>query len=676
MGRSMLDFVVVLGFPDLKPFLILGLAFGGVYALSGVGLVVLYRATGVLNLAYGAIGALGALVSWSLINSISSFDFPDALAYLIAVGLGGVASLLYGLLIGPPLAQRAPLVKMIGTLGFALILLGIMTWKWNPIYARTQKLPTANWSYQIGDVRVNWTQIIAVAFGIAMTAGIAIFLKKTKLGTAMRSLANDREITATLGVPVRRVEATAWLASGLICGAAGLLLADLVRLDSTTLTFLIISSLAAALIGQLRSLWITMGAAFMIGVLESCGTAFIGWSPYKSMTPFILAIAALLWLGRRRVLVMTSFVGTGPKVSVSESRWARWKQGKGAWGYERGTLVRVGVAIGVLAFMLLVFPLIVGTRWELTFTTVSIYAVVALGASFLYGRVGLISLGQVAVFSLGAWVGLRLLWAYQGLPFEIVIVLTGLITMVIGVLLGAPALRLSGLYLALITLMAAAAIGVVFRAWNFPNGGGGFKGVKGDITSAATAVRRPDIASGDLAYYRYVLIVCAIMFGLVLLHLMAKPGRAWAAIRQSEPSALAGGVNIVRYKLWAWALASFITGVAGCLLASAGGGIVNSGNFNTIDSVTLIAVVLMGGVYSVWGAVLAGVFLRFLPELLKDWGASGSLLVILFGIGVIQVILTAPGGVVDQFPKDMAKLGRFFARQAQRFKRPSPGPAA
>ena len=225
---------------------------------------------------------------------------------------------------------------MIGTLGFALILLGIMTWKWNPIYARTQKLPTANWSYQIGDVRVNWTQIIAVAFGIAMTAGIAIFLKKTKLGTAMRSLANDREITATLGVPVRRVEATAWLVSGLICGAAGLLLADLVRLDSTTLTFLIISSLAAALIGQLRSLWITMGAAFMIGVLESCGTAFIDWSPYKSMTPFILAIAALLWLGRRRVLVMTSFVGTGPKVSVSESRWARWKQGKAVRGLPAG----------------------------------------------------------------------------------------------------------------------------------------------------------------------------------------------------------------------------------------------------------------------------------------------------------------------------------------------------
>ncbi len=90
MGTSMLDPGIALAFPDLRPFIVLGLAFGGVYAVSGVGLVVLYRATGVLNLAYGAIGAMGALVSWSLINSISSFDFPDALAYMIALAFGGL----------------------------------------------------------------------------------------------------------------------------------------------------------------------------------------------------------------------------------------------------------------------------------------------------------------------------------------------------------------------------------------------------------------------------------------------------------------------------------------------------------------------------------------------------------------------------------------------------------
>jgi branched-chain amino acid transport system permease protein len=297
------DLGVVLAVADLKPFIVLGLALGGVYALSGVGLVVLYRATGVLNLAYGAVGALGALIAWSLINDVSWF--PDAAAYLVAVAFGGLATLVYGVLLGPPLAQRDALVKMIGTLGYALILLGIMAWVWNPIFARTLKLPTSAWSYGISDVRVNWTQIMALLFGIVITAGTAAFLRGTKLGTAMRSLANDREITATLGVPVRRVEAAAWFGSGLMCGAAGVLLADMVKLDGVTLTFLVISSLAAALIGRLQSIWVTLLAALVIGVVEACGTAFSDWSRYRTMTPFLLAIVALLWFGRHREITIS-----------------------------------------------------------------------------------------------------------------------------------------------------------------------------------------------------------------------------------------------------------------------------------------------------------------------------------------------------------------------------------
>ena len=137
---------------------------------------------------------------------------------------------------------------------------------------------------------------------------MTLFLRLTQLGTAMRALANDREITATLGVPVRRVEAAAWFGSGLACGAAGLLLPDLLTsLDYAALTFLVISSLAAALIGRLQSLWVTLAAALVIGVVESCLQAFSLWpnesqplAQYRAMTPFVLAIVALLILGRRR----------------------------------------------------------------------------------------------------------------------------------------------------------------------------------------------------------------------------------------------------------------------------------------------------------------------------------------------------------------------------------------
>ncbi len=286
--------------PDLRPYLVLGLALGGVFAVSGVGMVVLYRATGVLNLAYGAIGALGSLIAWSMINV---FLLPDWLSYLVAVGFGGIASLLYGLLVGPPLARRDPLVKAVGTLGFLLILLGVMDWVWTD-KAHALILPTTQWGFQLGEVTVNVTQILAVGLAVVITAVTEVFLRRTGLGTAMRALANDREVTATLGVPVRRVEAAAWLGSGLIAGATGLLLSTLVGLDAVTLTFLVIAALSAALVARLQSLLVTLVAGFVIGVLQSLVTPFSLVSSYRSITPFVAAILALLWFARRRPMVL------------------------------------------------------------------------------------------------------------------------------------------------------------------------------------------------------------------------------------------------------------------------------------------------------------------------------------------------------------------------------------
>src|SRR6185369_14351807 len=157
-------------------------------------------------------------------------------------------------------------------------------------------------------------------------------------------------------------------------------------------------------------------------------------------------------------------------------------------------------------------------------------------------------------------------------------------------------------------------------------------------------------------YFRYTVIVAALMFALVFWHLRARPGRAWAAIRQSEPAALAAGVNITTYKLWSWALASFVTGVAGGLLAGSVGKLYTY-QFPTRDSIILLAVVLMGGIYNLWGAVVAGALMKLLPALLDNWGLPPDLLIILFGAGVLQVLLTAPGGLAAQVPKDLARLG-------------------
>jgi branched-chain amino acid transport system permease protein len=166
--------------------------------------------------------------------------------------------------------------------------------------ARSLILPTSNNGFEVSQVFVNYTELIGVGLGIFITASTALFLRFTNLGTAMRALANDREITATLGVPVRRVEAAAWLGCGLLSGGAGLLLANLVGLDAATLTFLVISSLAAALIARLRSIVGTFIAAMVIGLVDALITPILSISQYRDMTPFVLAAIALLVFSGRR----------------------------------------------------------------------------------------------------------------------------------------------------------------------------------------------------------------------------------------------------------------------------------------------------------------------------------------------------------------------------------------
>ena len=141
----------------------------------------------------------------------------------------------------------------------------------------------------------------------------------------------------------------------------------------------------------------------------------------------------------------------------------------------RGVIGRSAVVVAFLGVALFVVPAVLGGDWIKTLTAVAIYAVVAAGLVTLYGRVGMISLGQIALLAIGTWTATRISFA-AGLPFPVLLLVTGAITCVVGVLIGLPALRLSGLYLALITLMAAGAVNVVLTTINFPNGGHGFTG--------------------------------------------------------------------------------------------------------------------------------------------------------------------------------------------------------
>jgi branched-chain amino acid transport system permease protein len=317
------------------------------------------------------------------------------------------------------------------------------------------------------------------------------------------------------------------------------------------------------------------------------------------------------------------------------------------------TPYRVATVVGVLLVVLFVLPAILSASWLGLAFEMAAYSLVTLGLGLLVGRTGMYSLCQIPMVAAGAWIALRIHFLFgENVPFPVIVVATGLLTGLLGVVIGLPALRLSGLYLALVTLMAAGAITLVINVVKFPNGGGGFWGFDRRVASGQNELPRPSIAEGDVAYFRYTVVVVAVVFLIAAWHIAGKPGRAWAALRQAQVTAVAAGVNTTLYKLWAFALSAAVTGVAGALIVAGVG--VSAGQFSVQDSILLLAVVLLGGVYNIWGALVAAFFLRVLPEILDDRvGVPREALPILFGLGVMQVLLMQPKGVVE----DLRNLG-------------------
>ncbi len=283
----------------LLPFIVAGLVIGSLYALSGVGMLVLYRTTGVLNFGYGALGAIAAMIAWQLVE----MRLQPLLAYAIGILAATTLSFLFGYLAGPFLATVATLTKATATLGLALILLGVMLFVWND-KARTLRLPTDTIGFVVAGTRITVTQLLCLGLALAIVIGTSLYLRISSTGTAMRALATDRELASMLGVHVRRVELLAWTVSGALAGISGLLLASQARLEPAFLTFLIIPVLAAVVVGRFQSLWWTLAGGLAIGVIQAVMSAFPTVSAFSNATPFVVATVVILYLQRRKVVTI------------------------------------------------------------------------------------------------------------------------------------------------------------------------------------------------------------------------------------------------------------------------------------------------------------------------------------------------------------------------------------
>lgn len=292
--------------------------------------------------------------------------------------------------------------------------------------------------------------------------------------------------------------------------------------------------------------------------------------------------------------------------------------------------------------------------WLSALTSAMALSLSVAGVAVLYGQLGLVSLCQFALVGVGGWVTLRIGHAFQP-PFEASLLAGGVVAALLGLVFGLPALRLRGLYLALVTLMLAGAFQIVISAWGFPDGGPGFLG-RADGSGRAM-LPRPALAAEAIPYFLYTAAIATLGLMLVQAHKITRPGRAWALIRKGETVAISSGVNVLAYKAWAFALSGFLAGIAGGLLAGNVGQLEGRA-FSAFESLNLFALATVGGAFHWYGAVIAGLLLRALPALLTDLGIDGYVTIGIFGVALFHALATAPSGIAGQIAALLARFTR------------------
>lgn len=325
--------------------------------------------------------------------------------------------------------------------------------------------------------------------------------------------------------------------------------------------------------------------------------------------------------------------------------------------HSHGQIVVIPVTLAIFAACVVLFA---NSFWLSATTSALALSLSVTGVSILYGQLGLVSLCQFALVGVGGWVTLRIGHTGQ-VPFEISLLCGGGVASAIGLAFGIPALRLRGLYLALVTLMLAGGFQTLISAWGFPDGGTGFFGrAEG---AGRSMLARPVIAQGPVSYFLYVCAVVAMCMAVARLHRFTRPGRAWALIRKGPTVAAAAGVNTLLYKTWAFALSGFLAGVSGALLAGNVGQL-DGRAFSAFESLNLFALAIVGGVYNWYGALIAGLLLRALPALLNDLGIDGYVTIGIFGVALFHALATAPTGIAGQISALAGRLQAAFSRGA------------
>jgi branched-subunit amino acid ABC-type transport system permease component len=618
---------------EYLPFIIVGLATGAVYALASLGLVLTYRTSGVFNFAHGAIGMFAAYAFYSFRQHM-----PTALAAVLAIFL--VAPLL-GIALDRLLFRRlqgaGPATYVVASLGLLVALQGVVVAIYGPGTRRIHAiLPTG--TYELFDLRVGIDQTLIVVVAVGVSLGLIAFFRATRLGLQTRAVVSDRSLTGLTGVNARTVTTLSWMLGSAFAATAGILFAPFIGLDSLLLTLLVVDAFGAAAVGRLRSFPVTALAAFGIGVAQSLATKVVAGHP--SLAGFPSAIPFLTLLG----VLLLSRKGSFREVTVVE-RVARLR---GAVGGRRSQFPARSLlfAFGTAA----VLPALVSGPRLVTLTATSAFVLVFISLSLLVGLSRQVSLAHAIFVVFGATNLSHLLSA--GVPYPVALPLAALLLVPVGAAMAIPAIRLSGLFLALATF----GFGILAQNLLYPTS------LMFGVDSVA-AIPRPDFLKGDMAFFYFTLAVVAVGVLAVETVRVTRLGRILTALADS-PVALQSplGVSPLASRVLAFCLSAFLAGLAGGLLGSLVQ-LVNFQTYSAFHSLVWLTVLVLAGSRTFPGSVVAAVLLVTVPAvvdstLVRTWQP------IVFGVGAI-LLAQAPNGIVGLLRgPDFRAFARASRRQA------------
>lgn len=605
-GCAMFVAAIELVFSTSAPDFISGLALGSLYGIIGVGIVLIYRTSRIINFAAGAVGAIPAIVALSLVM----VDGVNYLATLPIVLIGGP---LLGLLTDLVMRRfdKVPrLIATVMTIGVAqtLAVFGFFIPVWFGQKATNEgSLVPTPWQHLVwhngrGQPVLSGNEVAALATVAVVTVAMGAFLRYTRLGIALRASAENADRALLLGIPVRRVSAAAWALAGLLAALAIFVQAPLIGAPSdATLGFdTLLYALAAAVVSRMERFGLTLAAGMGIGVLITATIVNSGDNSISSSIMVLVILGALLTQPRR----------TARALDAGEGRWQTVKQYRPI-PTELRRLPEVATARwGMLAAgagLLVALPFVLGPANTSYLVLLPLYGIVAVSLVVLTGWAGQISLGQFGLVGASAGVAGGLV-ANHNIDFFAALgvgIATGVVAAVV---IGLPSLRIQGLYLAVTTLAFGYAVPDYLLNEHYWVGKHILPSGLAAHLSRPVLYGRIDL-SGDRAFYYFCLVFLAVVMLAALAFRRNRSGRVLIALRDNERAAAAFAVSPARTRLAAFAISGGIAGVAGVLFAYAQQNVV-PGTYGIQASIVLFLAVAIAGVSSVSWAVVGVMLLE------------------------------------------------------------------